>query len=150
MQELRRKIKKITSILRVKKITQDTLAAQLNEKQREKERVGNELTACQGEYLTNINRLNQLRQSPQRLGIEYSERHVDALKDDWVALYKKRQEIQHSVVILANDLNILTRQIEIIEKAITRYQEQVLRELDKNEQSSNTDLYGTKIQRGSS
>lgn len=115
MKELLQKFKRMTSVLKVKELRQRDLELHLRVTTQERDRVQNELIQQQELYLHGITKINEKRQSRQRDGLDMIEAHVETIKNNWIELYKQRQELERRIPILAQELSHIMKQIEVIE-----------------------------------
>ncbi len=150
MYDLQRRLKKISSVLRVKKVYQRQLISELSLLQRERHEVSSNLRNKQDSYVLGVNRLNQLRQSSRRDGLDLFEAHIERLKVAWVTLFRQKQEMDRAIILMSQKLNFLKRQMEAVERIQSQYRLQGLRFQERKSQDEMDALYGVRIQKGPS
>src|SRR6185369_15120326 len=114
MKDLLRKFKRLTSILKVKRLHLQDLALKLRNLSSERDIVIGELNELQMKYLQGVSEINERRQSSLRMGLELLENHVESIKNEWISLYRKKQELERQIPEVAQQLSFITKQIEVI------------------------------------
>ena len=148
MKELLRKFKRLSSVLKVRKLHTQEIAMELKTATDERDQVISELNRQQNLYLKGVTDINQKRQSTQRAGLDLLETYVESVKNEWIALYRKKQELDRQIPIIAQSLSYALKQIEIIEKFRTENKDARNLFIEKKTQEELDFLFSVKNQKG--
>lgn len=104
MPETQKKIKRLASVIRVRKKAVEDASNVLALTRNKKLAAMENLRSVQNEYLTGIERLNLERSSLSRDKLAPLERGLDATKEKWMRIYQqvldleKKEQVDHSIL----------------------------------------------------
>ena|SRR3989338_4746632 len=149
MLEEKLKVKRLSNVLKTKRFAQEKLTNQLKHLQAEWKRTVDDLEECKKAYFMGVQKLNVIRQSPLREGVDIFDSGLDAVKEAWMLVFHRKQDIEQKMATLTQDIHFMQMQIEAVEKMQGKYKDQIKKSLDKKEQEHIDAFYGVKIQKGS-
>lgn len=144
------KVTRLSNVLKTKRFAKERLTVQISHAQAELTEVMKDLEDCKNAYFKGVQKLNIIRQSPLREGVEVFDNGLDAVKEAWMITFKRKQDLDLKISKLARDILRIQKQIEVVEKMQDKYKEQIRKSIEKKEQENIDAFYGVKIQKGSS
>jgi hypothetical protein len=94
MSSIEQKIQKLGSLLKIRQIQLDQELFELDKVRRRKEAAKAELQRAQAMYIKGVDRLNQERQSPERLMLQALESSIDLAKSLWHKRLLELREVE--------------------------------------------------------
>lgn len=134
MNELISKIKKISSLIKIRKITYMNEVSLLNKIREEKNLLFQTMKISQQKYLQGVDELNKIRTSRTRTNIDNFESSVDYLKVMWFSNYKKFKESEQKELIQINKLLEAEKNLKVLENISDKFQNSLKDELNRHEQ----------------
>ncbi len=90
---LKDSIKRLLPVIKIKDAVLDKEMLKLSEIKEKKKQAVVELRSKQANYLTGINKLNDIRMSNDRAGLEFNEDGCNFLREEWYRVFKEVQNI---------------------------------------------------------
>lgn len=116
-----KKIEKLGPLIKIRQLQLDQQLSLLQKIKLRKEAAQQELVRAQSMYITGIDRLNQERQSPERLMLEALENSIDLAKSLW---HKRLMELRHvEIEVKAQERHVAEahKNMKMLEKLDDRY-----------------------------
>lgn len=132
--QLKIKISKIGSVLKVKETYFAKQWAYLLQLKEAKVLTAKQLSDQQKAYLNGVAKLNQLRSQATRDGLEFYESNVDMVKQMWISLHRRYQQIDKETNLQNQLVLQLKQQIDGIEKIKVRLEQELLNFIARKEQ----------------
>lgn len=131
---IKAKIAKINSLVKLRQIQLDQQLFVLQKIKVRKEAAKQELMRCQTMYVNGIDRLNQERQSPERLMLEALERSIDFAKSLWHQKMTELREVELEEKAQERHVAEAHKNVRMLEKLDGRYAVEYNEHLKKIEQ----------------
>lgn len=136
MTRTQQKIKRMHSVVRIKKQEVDNAALVLSATRRKKVATLENLTLTQKSYLQGIERLNQERASMDRDKLEPLEQGLDKTKRKWMELYNEILQIEKQEKLEEGILAAAMNKLQAIDKLEEKYILQFRTEIQKADQKN--------------
>ena len=121
MSSFQKKIEKIGSLIKIRQIQLDQQLFELEKIKRRKEAAQAELVRTQTMYVKGIDRLNQERQSPERLMLEALENSIDLAKSLWHKRLVELRQVELEVKAQERHVAEAHKNVMMLEKLDGRY-----------------------------
>jgi flagellar biosynthesis chaperone FliJ len=134
MSETRRKLKRIRVLEKVRQSKVDKESIELAEIREKKQAKAAELKNSQTEYLSGVEKLNQLRSSLIRENLQFMEETLDFLKSKWMRLFRELQDIERLEKNQMENLSIAHRELKSVGNLAAKLDQEARAELSRAEQ----------------
>jgi hypothetical protein len=128
------KITQVNSLIKLRQMQLDQQLFILQKITLRKEAAKQELIRCQTMYVKGIDRLNQERQSPERLMLEALERSIDHAKSLWHQRLMELREVELEEKAQERHVAEAHKNVRMLEKLDERYTGDLAEHLKKVEQ----------------
>ncbi|MBP6218417.1 MAG: hypothetical protein KA436_07505 [Oligoflexales bacterium] len=134
--DIKRKIKKIGSVLKMKKVYLENEVQIMNGLRSKKEELMVRMDQRKRDYFDGVEKLNVIRNSLFREGLDVYEQGVSKVKEDWINLHRFSQAMDKQIKQQGSLVIQIKNQIDGVEKIIKKYQLELVQCLDKKEQEA--------------
>jgi flagellar export protein FliJ len=145
MQNLRRKIKRVSPVIRIREATVEQELAILISIRGEKIRLVKEMQESQRLYVEGVQKLNHERASTSRMMVFSLESSIDFIKTKWQKLFRDVQELEQREKLQLAQVAEAQRQLKSVEKLKDKYSHEFKVAIDKNDQKQLDELSTRKV-----
>ena len=124
MNEYLQKIKRMGSIIRVRKIQYDKEFFELNQIRIEKKNLLDKLQEYQDMYCERVNESNNERVLGNRNKLDILEKEIERIKSEWLSTLSQIKEIEEKEKYQEEQVRIAERNLKSIEKLVDIYKEE--------------------------
>ena len=139
MKSILDKIKKVHPLVRAKKSMMDEQIVILNGIKEEKIKIVTEMKENQRQYMTGVDKINDIRNSNLRENIEVLERGLDMVKSKWYKLHLDAQNIENKERAQIAQVLGAQRELKKMEKLREQYEVKYHHEIAAAEQKEQDD-----------
>ena len=124
MNEYLQKVKRMNSIVRVRKIQYDKEFFELTQIKIDKQNLLNKLQEYQNMYCERVNESNNERMSGNRNRLDLLEKEIERIKSEWLSTLSQIKELDAKEQYQEEQVRIADRNLKSIEKLVEIYQEE--------------------------